>query len=339
MAAETLYDDFETLYTDLLNRVRESTSVTATVTLAKRFINIAVEDMHIGASETLPWAERRSHILTQPTYTTGTLSATKGSQVVTGSGTSWKTDNDFGVNNVRRDGKLLINGTTEPYRVYSVTNDTQLAITSKFIDDDVSGASYTYFEDEYDLASDFGRPIDWRTFSDGYSIPMISRTEFYRRFPRNSSPGKVKVATIIDVDDATTLPVRKVLFHNPPDEAQVIPYHYVTKYLCVQDDGTRLDYMTGNSDEPLVPKRYRLAIVLNALYHWYRDRKDDTRAQEVRAEYIDFMMRMMNDLEIGSKRPSIVPRVGPYWLKARRPWSGSCSPRYDIYDRFDRMEW
>jgi hypothetical protein len=41
---------FSDIYTDLQNRVRVTTSVTATETQAKRYINIALQDMHLGTT-------------------------------------------------------------------------------------------------------------------------------------------------------------------------------------------------------------------------------------------------------------------------------------------------
>jgi hypothetical protein len=79
-------------------------------------------------------------------------------------------------------------------------------------------------------------------------------------------------------------------------------------------------------------------IVLHALYNWYRDKKDDMRAETVKAEYTDFMLRLMSDTEVGSVRPQIRPRITSYVRRAKRPWSGSGARRYDVNGRFDRME-
>jgi len=58
MAATDTPTTFTELYTALLNRVRADTSVTATANQAKRYINIALHDIHIGFGESFPWAER-----------------------------------------------------------------------------------------------------------------------------------------------------------------------------------------------------------------------------------------------------------------------------------------
>jgi hypothetical protein len=94
--------------------------------------------------------------------------------------------------------------------------------------------------------------------------------------------------------------------------------------------------MTADDDQPIVPVRYRHAITLHALYNWLRDRKDDERSREVKAEYVELVTRVRNDSEIGQQNPQIRPRVSAYRQRARRPYGGL--GRFDIGGRFDRLE-
>jgi hypothetical protein len=104
----------------------------------------------------------------------------------------------------------------------------------------------------------------------------------------------------------------------------------VTSNLAVTAGGTEQTQLTNDTDEPIVPLRARHAIVFNALYHWYRDRKDDaTRAEMAKAEYIDLMRRILGDTNIGQDRPRIIP----YRLSGRRAVLG----RFDVGDRFDEL--
>jgi hypothetical protein len=422
-APENFYD----LYTDLLNRTREKTGVSATDTLAKRYINIALQDMHLGFAEKFPWAERKAILVTQPTYTTGTVTVTKGGTAVIGSGTAWATANDLQVNNMRVGGKIIFGNGTDVYEISLASSDTLAVMTSKFISDSISAGTYTYFEDEYALASDFLRPVDYQQFSDGMEINLIGRTEFRRRYPRNYITGRPYVGTIIDKAPATggIAPNRRLRLHRPSDTAYSIPYTYITSNLVVSgsaagditftanpsasdtitlngttwtfvasgatgaqtnigsttvatlDDlaadlnastdsnvrvatysrsgnvldiaydtpgtegegytlaasaattsstvlqlGSTKEQFTADEDEPIVPLRYRHAIVLHALYHYYRDRKDDVRSQEAKAEYTDIMIRIAGDTEIGQSRPQIRPRSAHYARRARSPWGG-----------------
>lgn len=349
-------ETFVDLYTDLQNRAREDTGVTATETQAKRYINIALQDMHLGFGEKFIWSERRAVLNTNPQYTTGLLTVNQAGTIITGvtdaSGdpTAWNTIGDFSVNNVRIGGRVTIAGGTEVYEITGVSSDTKATIGSIFLPEDITGstqtdngATYVYFEDEYDLAPDFLRPIDQQRFSDGpTSVDLVGRTEFRRRYPANRIPGRPRIATLIDLPPRgnTTLR-RRIKFHRPADKAYQIKYAYVTNLLVTTSAGVALTSFVNDDDEPIVPHRYRHIIGWNALQHWYRDKKDDQRSAEVKAEYVDGIFRMTADQEIGQSRPQFRPRISHYKHRAARPWGGSGRGRgkiYDINGEFDRLE-
>jgi len=334
--APATYSD---LMLDFQSRIRDATGVTATETIIKRHINVALLDMHIGFAEKMPWAERTAVLVTQPSYTTGTVSISQGSVTLTGTSTLWTTVNAWNIANARSGGKVVINGGTEVYEVSSVGGAGTITLTSRFVSATVTDGSYVYFEDEYDLAADFLRPMDWQRFSNGAGgVELISRSEFRRRYPTNRITGRPIIATITDLaPSGNTTPRRKVRFHRPPDAAYMLPYTYVTKYLATSTTGTAQESLVATTDEQIVPLRFRQAIVLHALENWYRDRKDDTRSQEARAGYTDLMTRVVGDQEIGANHPSFRPRMSPYKNRARRPWGGGTG-RYDQHGRFDRME-
>ena len=338
MSSTTQPTDFSDLYTDLLNRVRDQTGVTATDNQAKRYINIALHDMHVGFDYRFPWAERQGRLIIRPTYTTGTVSITNGDTALTGSSTVWTTTDAYGIANARANGKMTINGGREPYVVSSVGGAGSITLSSKFTESTVSGGTYVYFEDEYDLASDFLRPVDAQTFSDECSIDLIPRTEFRRRYPLNSTPGRPRVACIVDyAPSGNTTPIRRVKFYQPSSTAMTVPYTYITSNLAVSASGTAAANLSATTDEPIVPLRYRHAIVLHALYHWYRDKRDDARSGEAKGEYTDLMIRIASDFEVGANRPRIQPRISHYARSAKRPWR-SGGGKYDLNGKFDRME-
>jgi hypothetical protein len=329
---------FADLFTLLQNALYKQTGVSATENQAKRSVNIALQDIHLGFAEKMPWAERSADLVTQDEYTTGTISIDQGSTTLAGTDTLWNTANAFSVNNVRVGGKLVINGSVEVYEVSAVASDTSLTLTSAFIKDDVSGGSYAYFEDEYALHADFLRPVDWQTFDSNRDIDLIGRAEFRRRYPRNKVTGKPLVATIIDhPPSGDTTPVRKVRFWKPPSEAYMIPYAFITNKLAVSSSGTAQANLSADTDEPILPLGFRYAIVLHALYHAYRDKSDDARSQEVKREYTDIMLRITGDQEIGASRPRFQPRRGPYVNRAQRPYSGAGGRRWTTGSAFDEL--
>lgn len=329
------------MVTNLSNRIRVSTGVTATDTQLKTSLNTALHDMHLGLDYRLPWAERRAVLRTQASYTTGTVSTTKGSTAVVGVSTLWSTNNDFGVDNARTGGKIVFSGSRMPYEVTTVTDDTNIVLAEKFTETSLAaGSTYTYYEDEYALAADFLRPIDMQRFSLEASVELISRTDFRRRFPINySTLGRPSVATILDLPfSGNTTPVRKVKLASAPNDFYQIPYTYVTSYLAVSSAGAAQANMSADSDEPIVPLRYRHAIIFHALYNLYRDKKDDTRSQEAKSEYVDIMTRIMMDTEVGGVRPQLRPNVSGYVRHAKSPYSrGGGGRRFDR-GGFDSME-
>jgi hypothetical protein len=118
-----------------------------------------------------------------------------------------------------------------------------------------------------------------------------------------------------------------------------IPYSYITSNLVVTNSGTEQSGFVNDDDEPIVPLQYRHAIPLHALQTWYRDKKDDARSQEVKAEYVDVINRIVADYEIGAVRTRIVPMVAPYQARARSPWRGhGGGRRFDTNGWFDRFE-
>lgn len=315
---------FSDLYVDLQNRCRVTTGVTATENQAKRYINIALHDLHIGFDYRFPWAERSAILRTQAQYTTGTVTATKGSATLTGSGTAWNTANAFSVNNMRVGGKVRISGSLTPYTISAVGGDTSATLSTAFVEETTSSATYVYFEDEYALAADFLRPVDAQRFSDQGNIDLVSRTEFRRRYPTNAVPQvHPSVACIIDAAfSGSTTPVRRVRLAPAPSTNVLIPYTYITSNLAVSSAGVAAANLSADSDEPIVPLRYRHAIVFGALYHWLRDKKDDDRTAAAKAEYTDLVIRMAGDMEVGAVRPQIRPRIQSYRRSARRPWNG-----------------
>lgn len=328
---------FSDMYTDLTNRIRAQTGSSGPIDVMKRYINIALQDIHLGAKERMPWVERQATLITQPSYSTGTVSITQGSTTLTGSGTAWNTANAWGVNNVRQYGKFYLNSGLENYEVSSVASDTSLTLSARFTQSDLSAASYTYFEDEYSLASDFLRPVDFRFFDRNRQFTLLPRNEFRMNYVRQQTAGKPTACTIIDrPPSGSTSLVRRVLFNRPTDEAYSIPYAYITKNLVVSSAGVAQEQFSADSDEPLLPLPYRHVIVAKALYWAYRDRRDDRRSGEANQEFVDLWLRMANDNEFGQSRPTFSPRMASYYARSRRPLSGA-TPRVVSGTAFDEL--
>ena len=308
MGAATQPASLTDLRTALLNSMQDVTGVTAINTIADRYLNSALYDVHIDPGQNFPWAVRRAYLTTHATYTTGTVSVTAAARTTaTGVGTLWNTVvTGYGFNNTRVGGKMKFAGSQNIYEVSAIASDTSMTIDPNWVGDALSAVAYTYFEDEYALASDFLRPYDMRSFDLNSETPLIGPMDFRRSFPRNSLPRKPQVATIVDNIKfiGSTAPQPRVLLAPPPDKVYSIPYSYITSNLAVSSAGTAQAQMTADADEPIVPLMFRHLLVLNAAYHWYRDRKDDQRSQEVKAEYTDLIQRVVGTGNIGQDRAS-----------------------------------
>ena len=337
----TQVTSFLDIYTEILNRMRQPTTVAAITEQAKRYANIALHDMVLGFEYHLPWLERDSFLTTNAPYTTGTVSIPRGSTALTGVSTAWTTTNAYGTANARTIGKIVL-GDANIYNITTVTDATNIVLTQRYIADSdlAAGADYVYFEDEYALASDFLKPIDHRMFSSAMELPIIGRNEFRRRFPRPNVAGKPRVCTLIDKPfSGNTTPVIHLQFYPYPNDVYRIPYSYITRNLAVSAAGVEQVSMSADTDEPNLPLAYRHAIVFHAITQWYRDKKDDTRSQAAQADYQDLVHRIVLDNRIGANtKTRIVPRAGLYTGYARTPYSSRVrGRRFSTNNSFDEF--
>lgn len=315
MSVATQVTDLADLRIDLLARLYEATGITATSNIADRLLNTALHDLHVDPGNNWPWAVRRAQILTHARYSTGTVSIAAATRTtVTGVLTLWNTAvTGMGFNNARVGGKMTFSGSPNVFEVSTVGSDTAITLADRWTLDALSAASYAYFEDEYALASDFFRLADLRSFSDDMKIVTLGPQEFRRRFPRNSITGRPLKATLIQLPfSSTTAPRYRVVFAPAPDIVYQVPYNYITTNLAVTTGGVEQAQLTNTTDEPIVPLRYRHVLVLHALYNWYRDRHDDTRSQEAKAEYVELVQRMAGDSYTAQDLPRFVPNMFPH---------------------------
>lgn len=338
MSSTSQVTTFSDIYTDLQNRVRVATGISATETQAKRYANIALQDIHIGTDYTFPWTERRSTLLTKAPYSTGTVALTPGDSIMTGTGSLWNTADTYGVYNAIDGMKVRVSSGTDVYTITTVAGNTLINLSQKYVGSAaVTAGEYVIYQDEYALASDFLRPIDFALFSTDWNIPLLDRKEFRRLHVRGTISGKPTSASILDLSfSGNTTPVRKVVLYPYPDQVYIIPYSYVTSNLVVTSAGVEQSAMSSDTDEPIMPLRYRHVIVLHALMNWYRDKRDDARSQEAKAEFGELMTRMISDHDMGThNRVRIQPNEGLYRAHAVRPYRRQGGTRYSVSDRFD----
>lgn len=299
--ATTLPVSLTEMITEVAYRTHSGTATLVTDQIT-RHLNAGIHDFFMNYD--WPWMERRATLKTHAEYTTGTVAiALAARTTVTGTDTLWNTAVEgMGFNNARIGGKMVFNGESQVYAVSAVGSDTAITLVDRWVGSTaLSGASYKYFEDEYALESDFLRLTDVRSFSSAMNIPIVGRRDFYKRFPRNSQTGRPVVASIIELTptySSGTLFQPRVVLAPAPDAVYNIPYRYQSSNVVMKADGTFLKHLTNTTDEPVIPLRYRMAIVHYAVYSWYRDRADDARAQVAYGEYQTIVQRAQADFRV-----------------------------------------
>lgn len=337
MSSTTQVTTFADIYTEILNRMRQPTNVTAISDQAKRYANIGLYEFILGFEYKLPFLERSAFLTIQAPYTTGTISITAGSTTLTGVSTLWTTANTYGVNNARVGGKIVLPGYTDIYTVTAVSGAGTLTLDNRFVGTTLTaGTAYIYFEDVYDLAADYLKPINARIFSTANDIPIIGRHDFQRKFPRPNTSGTPRTATLLDMGySGSTTQIKRIQFYPYPNAVRLIPYAYITKNIAVSSAGVEAENMTADTDEPALPLRYRHGIVLQACAAWYRDKKDDIRAASIDGEFKTLVGRLVGDLDIGTTMAAQVqPRTSMYAERVSRPYRGNAG-RYSHNNSFD----
>lgn len=319
--------------------MKEPTGNSALNTIADRYLNQALHDVHIDPGHNFQWAIRRAYLITHDDYTTGTVAIDVSSSrtAVTGSSTLWDTAVEgYSFNNARVGGKMKFSG-QEIHEVTAVGGDTSITINPGWNGADLSADSYTYFEDEYALAADFLRPLDLRSFSLANDIPLIGPMAFRRSFPRNSIPNKPRVATIIQLGfSGNTTPRPRVVLAPPPNDEYSIPYDYITSYLAVSSAGTEQTQMTADADEPIIPLGFRHVLSLYAAWKWLQ-KKDDQRSLEFQANYTDLILRMVGTSNVGQDKPRLAVNISRYFSPRRLGRFDSESGAFDqLRDRWWR---
>jgi len=121
-----------------------------------------------GLARKRPWRAYQSEYEfdTTETYSTGTVSVTDGSTTVEGSGTTWTS--------AMEGRKLRVAGYEMAFEIDSVTDGDTLELTSAWPYDDESDKTYSIYEDEYDLPSDFERLFGVRDIKNNVELRAIT---------------------------------------------------------------------------------------------------------------------------------------------------------------------
>lgn len=111
-------------------------------------------------------------------YSTGTVSVTNGATAVTGTDTVWTSDHVGW--------KIMFAGSEHWYTVEAVGSNTSITLVEDFYEDTLTDATYTLYQDEYDVPSDFDRlkslenmDTDYVYTSEDYFLFEEDKIRFY----------------------------------------------------------------------------------------------------------------------------------------------------------------
>lgn len=344
MSTTTQFTTFSDLYLGLLKALRTDSSNAATVEQAKRYINTALLDMHVGFADKVTWAIRSHSFSTSTTFLTTVEAYNGGGASPPADGYNiYDMDNPDG-NQFSEHQRLIVTNPVSPATTgyegeVITTTSADPAAVSAYGDQFAVGDILRVYQNDIEMPSDFMQMAGNIVKIGDRRIRLMGRVEFRHQFAGEHEVGRPVHATLIDsFDTSGGLDNRKIRLYPIPNTIERGHISYVTKNLVVESDGTARYDFSNDDDQPIVPLRYRHAIFFHALYNWYRDRKDDTRSQEAKMEYESIMMRVVNDTEPGQSRMSISPRVSGYRRRSKRPYRGRGSRRYDVNGGFDRLE-
>lgn len=355
MSSTTQFTTFSDLYQGLLKATRTDGTNTATIEQAKRYINTAHSDMHVGFAENVPWAIRdyTANSRTMPSTTEIITSASPA--IIIPSPINGQVAYDYGYANTSLDAQVIPAG-TKVIVTNSADGTTKLVEGEVVSQGDVGaddplivrvyhdnselfavGDTVRFYQDDITMPDDFMRLAGNQVKIGSRDVDLEGRIDFRHAYAGRMDLGRPYAVTIIDSFGAVGLDNRKMRLFPIPNTSERIYITYVTKNLVLTDAGLRQPTMVNDDDQSIMPLRYRHAIFFHALYHWYRDRKDDTRSQEAKAEYVEIMTRIINDTEAGQSKMSIRPNTGAYRRKSKRPYRSRGGRRFD-HGGFDRLE-
>ena len=167
----------------------------------------------------LDWRAIRtsSYITTVAEYTTGTVAVTNGSTTLTGTDTVWVTG--------MTDRKIKFDDDDEIY-AFTYVSETSGTLGKNFLGTTATAATYTIFDDDYALASDFQRMLPYGNkrglyyFDDGDRFYLEPRREDEFFDHKSDEPADPLYYWI---DHKNT----RVILDPPPDTARYLHYEYI----------------------------------------------------------------------------------------------------------------
>lgn len=255
-----------------------------TLGYVKQFINMAGRDIWMAH----PWFERyeEAEITTVAPYSTGTITATKGSTTVTGSGTSFPTTI------VNYETKFARSISDPWYAIASRGSATSLTLETAYAETSTgAGASYVVYWDTYALSPTVDELVDVRLIKPNYDGSMTQVLE-KRMDEAVYIPGHKGVPGVYCLAHGRQ-DNKHIRLWPVPDDTYRIRYKFLKEY----------EDMVNDADESVIPESRRDLLICGALIHAFRlrDQYDKAAIEEVR------FSRMLEEHWRREKAVAVVP--------------------------------
>lgn len=141
-----------------------------------------IQDRYEEILDRLDWDRQMitSTLQTEAEYATGTLSATNGLTLISGSGTDWAAGHT---------GRMLRVAEQPQFYGFTQTSATAATLERAYEDDTVSGAAYRINRNVYTLPADVRKVVSVQSFELGTDLRRVTQAELNQIAPRRDSYG------------------------------------------------------------------------------------------------------------------------------------------------------
>lgn len=258
----------------------------------------------IGYKEFYRWSGVTRPFVLKAKYATGTLTATSGSETITGASTVWTQAAHEGC-------RIQIGAAPNPYKILRVASTTSAVLDAPYIGDTTAGLTYTIFKDEYGLFPDLQHLRRFRIpgLSGVRRIDPVGPDEFDRY--RNGKPffgGLPKYYTVdgYNIYSAVTWADFKINTDFWEDDYDARPRNHNLKIWPAIFDTDRiaqirytmaLPPMGRLTEEPYMPQENRGVLVYGVLLEHYAQGRDSATKREWKSEYEAVLSAMAADVD------------------------------------------
>lgn len=234
------------------------------------------------------WLETRARVRMFPSYTTGTIVTTDGSDQLTGTGTLWVTAAVAAGDWFQRQGD------TAYYEVSSVDAEGTITLTSNFIGTNTA-SSYTIVRPAYDLPSGYSRMKYIVDLKNQREIDPVSPDDFLNIRSGRTTSIPFRYARMM-MQTGTDIFYYTLYGLDASQNRQLYIYPYPTSERDLEVwYTTAITELSADADTPLVPVKYQEGMIDAIMGMWYQHKGDDTRFSVTKQDAAAWVEQMLQE--------------------------------------------